>query len=178
MKRVLVIGSGGAGKSVLARRLHELTGLELIHLDRLYWKPGWVETPKDEWRETVAELLEGDGWIIDGNYGSTLEMRLAACDTVVYLCPPRLVCLGRALKRYYRHRGRTRPDMGPECPEKIDLEFLRWIWNFSRRDAPRIEKRLARAPERAAIVRLGSAAEVEEFLSAVEQGARGRRADP
>ena len=78
MKRVLVIGSSGAGKSTFSIRLSRETGLELIHLDRLFWNRGWVETPKDRWQEKVENILEGDEWIIDGNYSGTMEMRLAA----------------------------------------------------------------------------------------------------
>src|ERR1051326_8693301 len=88
-----------SGKSVLATRIAAQTGLPLIHLDALFWKPGWVETPRDEWRRTVEELVEGDAWVMDGNYGGTLDLRLAACDTVLFLDFPPIVCLCRVLKR-------------------------------------------------------------------------------
>src|SRR5947209_9630130 len=127
MRRVLVIGSGGAGKSTFARRLGKLLDLQVIHLDVNYWKPGWVETPKDEWRRKVEELAKGDAWIIDGNYSGTLDMRLAACDTVVFLDLPRTVCIRRVLKRVLTYRDGTRPDMAEGCTEKFDFEFLRWI---------------------------------------------------
>ncbi len=97
MKKVLVIGSGGAGKSTFAKRLSEKTGLEVIHLDQLYWQPNWVETPKDEWQEIVKEIIEGDEWILDGNFGGTMEMRIEACDTVIFLEMPRTVCVYRIL---------------------------------------------------------------------------------
>ena len=93
MRRVLLIGSGGAGKSTLARRIAARTGLPLIHLDALYWKPGWVETPAAPWRETVAGLLQRDTWVMDGNYGGTLDLRLAACDTAIFLDLPPRICL-------------------------------------------------------------------------------------
>ena len=91
MQRVIVIGSGGAGKSVFAARLAEGTGLPLIHLDALYWKPGWVAPAPDEWDETMRRLVAGERWIIDGNYSRTLEMRMAACDTAIFLDVPRAV---------------------------------------------------------------------------------------
>src|SRR6201995_1710403 len=115
MRRVLVIGSGGAGKSTFARRLGARLGLPGKHLDASYWKPGWVETPKEEWRRSVERLVEGDSWVIDGNYSGTLEVRLAACDTVVFLDLPRRVCIWRVLKRVLTYRDGSRPDMAEGC---------------------------------------------------------------
>lgn len=164
MRRVLVIGSGGAGKSTFAARLAEHTGLPLIHLDRLYWRPGWTEPPGDEWAETVEQLVQRERWIMDGNYGGTLERRLAACDTVVFLDLPRTVCLTRVLRRRIRFRGRARPDMTPGCPERLSWEFIRWIWTYPARRRPKILKRLyeLRAGQRAVILRSQRA--VEEFF--------------
>ena len=111
MNRVLIIGSGGSGKTTLARRLAERTGLPLIHLDALYWRPGWDPTPGDEWRARIAALVRGERWIIDGNYGGTLDLRLEACDTVIFLDVSRWVCLWRGDGRRFsiasRHSGRA-----------------------------------------------------------------------
>jgi adenylate kinase family enzyme len=104
MKRVVVIGSGGAGKSTFSRRLHAATGLPLIHLDRLFWRPGWTEMPNEEWRATNEMLVKAEAWIIDGNYGGTMDVRLAAADTIIFLDLPRLVCLYRVLKRLAAYR--------------------------------------------------------------------------
>ena len=119
MRRVLVIGSGGSGKTTVSRLLAEKTGLPLFHLDALYWRPGWVEPSKAEWLETVQRLIAGDRWILDGNYGGTLRLRLDACDTVVFLDLPRLVCLGNVVRRRLEHLGRTRVDIAAGCPESI-----------------------------------------------------------
>jgi adenylate kinase family enzyme len=164
MRRVSIIGSGGAGKSTVARELGVITGLPVIHLDRLYWKPGWTETPKDVWRETVQRLVQGDEWIIDGNFGGTMEIRLAASDTVIFLDFPRLVCTYRAVKRAITFRNRTRPDMGPGCNEKLDFEFVKWVWQFPGKTVPIIEERLSRLGSDAKLIRLRSPNEVEEFL--------------
>src|SRR2546430_13840192 len=88
MKRVLVIGSGGTGKTTVARRLAQRTGLPLIHLDLLYWRPGWQPTPGEEWHETVRRLVVGERWIMDGNYGGALALPVVASETVVFLPPP------------------------------------------------------------------------------------------
>ena len=165
MKKVLVIGSGGAGKSTFARRLGEKTGLEVIHLDQLYWKPNWVETPKDEWQEIVKEIIEGDEWILDGNFGSTMEMRIEACDTVIFLEMPRFVRVYRIFKRVAKYRNKTRPDMAKGCNEKFDFKFFGWIWNFEQITKPRIEKLLDKFQNEKTIIPLKSKREVENFFA-------------
>jgi adenylate kinase family enzyme len=164
MRRVLVIGSGGAGKSTFARLLGERTGLDVIHLDSVFWRPGWVETPAEEWRRTVEELLARDAWIMDGNFGGTLDLRLAACDTAIFLDRSRWLCLWRVVRRLVRFHGRRRPDMGPGCTESVDWEFLRWIWRYPRDSRPQVLARLAAAGPGKAVVSLRSEREVETFL--------------
>src|SRR3954466_4414965 len=111
MRKVLVIGPGGAGKSTFAKRLGELLKIEVLHLDKFYWRPGWVETPKSEWLKTIEELVEGESWIMDGNYSGTLDVRFTACDTVIFLDMSRALCLWRVLKRVIMYWKRSRPDM-------------------------------------------------------------------
>lgn len=139
--------------------------LPVIHLDKVHWKPGWVETPKDEWRTIVEDLIANDEWIIEGNYGGTMELRLAASDTVIFLDYPRHVCIYRALKRCFTYYNRTRPDMGPGCNEKVDLEFLGWIWNFPARTSPEIEKRLSALNDSVRVIRHRSPSQTAQFLS-------------
>ena len=166
MKRILVIGSGGAGKSTVATRLGQLLDLEVNHLDKFYWRPGWVETPPDEWSQVVADLISGESWIIDGNYGGTLEPRMQRCDTIVFLDMPRLLCLWRIVKRQLKYRGgRRRPDMGEGCPEKLDPEFVSWVWNYSRRTRPKVVELIRQHANGKRVVWLRSTAEVEKFLS-------------
>jgi adenylate kinase family enzyme len=132
MNRVLVIGSPGAGKSTLSHELAARTGLPLFHLDRLFWLPGWVERDRDEGRAELAQVLAGDRWIIDGNYGSTMPMRIARADTVVWLDYSTGLCLARVFKRWWQYRGVARPDMTEGCPENLNLEFLLYVLNFRR----------------------------------------------
>lgn len=169
MRRVLVIGSGGAGKTTLSRRLHEITGLPLIHLDAEYWQPGWVEMPKDQWREKVERLVERDSWIMDGNFGGTMDARFELSDTVIFLDTHRFICIYRALKRWVRYRGRSRPDMAPGCTESMDVDFLRWIWNYRKTSGKRVEAYLKRHEDSTRIVRLRSKRETEQFLSLLEE---------
>ena len=132
MKRVIIIGCGGAGKSTLARQLGAVTGLPVIHLDRLFWKPGWVEMPKDEFDRLLHREIEKEAWIMDGNFNRTLPERIACCDTVIYLDFNRVACLWGVLKRILTTYGTVRPDMGEGCPERVDLDFLKWVWNYNR----------------------------------------------
>jgi adenylate kinase family enzyme len=164
----MVIGSGGAGKSTLATRIGERTGLPVIHLDALYWRPGWVPTPADEWARTVARLAEGDAWVMDGNYGGTLDVRLRACDTVVFLDVPRLVCLWRVLGRRLRFHRRARPDVAAGCEEQLTWEFVRWIWTYPRRRRAGILERLHALGGEKRVEVLRSRADVERFLGAIE----------
>ncbi len=123
IKRVAIIGPGGAGKTTLARKLGARTGLPVIHLDRLYWSKGWVPTPRETWLEHQREVLAQERWIIDGNYGSTMALLLAAADTVIFLDTPRLRCLWRVLERVLSYRPGTRPDMAEGCHERFNLGF-------------------------------------------------------
>jgi adenylate kinase family enzyme len=162
---VLIIGAGGAGKSTVARRLGESLRIEVLHLDRLYWRPGWVETPKGEWRDKVRELVRRESWIMDGNYSGTLDIRLAACDTVVFLDLPRTLCLRRVVKRLLMYRRGGRPDMAEGCPERLSVEFLRWVWDYPNRSRPKVLEKLKAGGEGKRIIRLRSQAEVEKFLA-------------
>jgi adenylate kinase family enzyme len=143
MQRVLVLGCSGAGKSTVSDSLAAITGLPLIGLDRVFWRPGWEPTPSQEWQRTVAALCEGPCWIMDGNYSGTLPIRLARADTVIWLDYPRHICLRRALTRIAKGYGRVREGMAEGCRERFDLEFLRYIWNFNARSRPRIAGALA-----------------------------------
>jgi adenylate kinase family enzyme len=164
MKRILIIGSGGAGKSTLARRLGEVLNIEVFHLDKLYWQPNWIEPPKDDWKNTVEEILKRDSWIIDGNFGGTLEMRLQACDTAIFLDFPPVVCLYRILKRRLKYRNTNRPDMSVGCNEKVDLKFLGWIWNYRKINKPKVEELLRLVEGEKNIIRLQSNRQIKEFL--------------
>lgn len=164
MNKIVIIGSGGAGKSTLACRLGGVLGIEVIHLDRLYWQPGWIATPQEEWVDTVRELVSRDRWIIDGNYGASMETRLSASDTIIFLDFSRSACFRQIIKRWLRHRGSTRPDMTPGCCEKIDFEFARWIWQFPKRNRPFILGMIEKHSDGREVIMLRNQREVSDFL--------------
>lgn len=134
LKRILLIGSGGAGKSTLSKKLGELWMLPVVHLDKLFWQPGWQPLPRPEFIEKVKIELSKPEWIIDGNYDSSINLRAEHADLIIFLDYSNVLCVYRACKRAWINRGTTRSDMGEGCPEKIDWEFVRWIWRF-RKDA-------------------------------------------
>lgn len=128
--KIAILGHSGSGKSTLARKLGEKYGLPVLHLDSIQFRPGWVETTREEKREKLTAFLDANpgGWVIDGNYLKICaERRFDEADRILYLDFPRRICLFRVLRRWQMYRGVTRPDMGAGCEEKVDLEFLRWV---------------------------------------------------
>ena len=136
VKRVVVIGCPGAGKSTFAARLANRTGLPLISLDAAFWQPGWVPCQRDRWRETVVELSARESWIMDGNYSSTLDLRLPRADSLIWFRLPRWRCLTRVILRSTSTYGKVRPEMAAGCPERFDLDFFRFVWSFDRNEVP------------------------------------------
>lgn len=175
MRRVAVIGCGGAGKSTLARELGRRLQLLVLHLDEHYWRPGWRPKEPGAWRELQQTLVAGDAWVIDGNYLSTLGPRLTSADTVVFLDLPRWRCIWRVTRRLVAGRGRANTADG--CPERLGrrhLRFVNYIWRFRRDSRPRVMTALAACEPATTIFRLTSAREVRLFLRglAAEQAPR------
>ena len=164
MRRILVIGCCGAGKSVLARALGKKLELPVVHLDQLLFLPGWRERPHAEFDALLETELARDCWVMDGNFCRTLARRLEFADTVIFLRTSRLICLTGVLRRWIRYHGRSRPDLAAGCPEKIDPAFLRYVWNYEKVTRPRVEELLASRPERCRLIRLNSRREAEHFL--------------
>ena len=173
MKRVLIIGPSGSGKSTLARQLGEKLHLPVIHLDKHFWQPGWVGTPHQEWVDKITKLVAGERWILDGNYRHTLDIRLQAADTVIFLDLPRWLCSWRALKRRFQYMRQPRPDITEGCVEKIFdpnfPKFIRWIWGYTNRARPDVVQRLVDLGEEKQIIWLRSPREVKRFLNAPRQ---------
>ena len=163
MERILVIGCGGAGKSTLARQLGEKLNLPVVHLDRLYWKPGWVQESREEFDRKLSLELGKATWILDGNFNRTMPQRMAKCDTVIYLDFPRMTCLLGVMKRILTTYGKVRPDMGDGCPERFDLEFLQWVWNYNKNNREQIYRLLDGANHAQKII-LKNRYAVKQFL--------------
>jgi adenylate kinase family enzyme len=162
VQRVLVIGPCGSGKSTLARDLASRIDLPLFHMDQLNWKPGWVESSKDQIREKLFVITATNRWIIDGTYGGTLAERLERADTVIYLDFSIRLCVMRMLRRVWTYRGRARPDMTEGCPERFNLEFLIYLMRWNSGPKLRLEARLKGYEEK--IIRLKSPDALERWL--------------
>jgi adenylate kinase family enzyme len=165
--KIAIVGPSGSGKSTLARQLGEGLALPVIHLDAHFWSAGWVEAAEAQWRETVGSLVMGEQWIIDGNYSSTMDLRLPRAETIIFLDFPRWLCLLRVLRRWLAYYGDTRPDLPDGCPEKVDFEFLRWIWDYPQRSRPHTVALLQRLEQEKQIIRLQSPGAVRVFLQLV-----------
>lgn len=167
LRRIAIIGCGGSGKTVVARELSRRTGIEVTHLDALYWDADWQprQSPSD-WEALQRRLVASDAWIMDGNYGRTMDLRLAAADTVIFLDLPTHVCLRRVLlRRVGSLAGRRRAEIAGR--ERVSLSFLRWITGYRRKSRPKVVARLARLGPGTRLVTLKSQAEVEAYLSSV-----------
>ena len=167
MERVMIIGCGGAGKSTLARKLGEKTGLPVVHLDQIWWEPGnWQHLEKPEFDGRLCAEMEKEQWILDGNFNRTIEARLEKCDTVIYLDYPRIVCLKNWLGRVIRNWGHHRPDMGEGCAEWFDPEFARWIWNFNKKYRKHFYELLGDARDKRVII-LKSRRQADKYLKSL-----------
>ncbi len=169
MQRVLIIGPCGSGKSTLASALGERLALPIFHMDKLNWKPGWVEGGKDEIRRQLVDIVATERWLIDGNYGGTLGERLARADTVVYLDFPITLCVGRLLRRIWTYRGRTRPDMTQGCPERFDFGFLLYLIQWNSGPRPRTEAKLNGHESK--VIRLKNPAALQHWMATIGNAA-------
>jgi adenylate kinase family enzyme len=146
MRRVVILGCSGAGKSTFARALGRKLRLPVTHLDVLFWRPGWTEPEPEDFRAAVAQAVAGETWITEGNFvGRTFDLRLPRADTVIFIHQPRWLCLYRVLWRRLTS-PRTRPDVAPGCQENFNCPFYLWTWNFERQSQPRILAQAAAYP--------------------------------
>ena len=167
MKRILILGCSGAGKSTLARMLNKHFGFPIIHLDQHYWKPNWVESSKEEWEEKVKELIYGDEWIMDGNYGGTLDLRIPRADTIIFKDASTLTCLYRVTKRIIKYWGKVRPDMTEDCVERFDFEFFHYILMYNFTSKKSLFKKLKTLNEVKRLYIIKDNKELEELLTEI-----------
>ena len=158
MKKVIVIGCPGSGKSTFSRALHQKTGIPLYHLDMMYWNADKTTVEKSVFLERLSVALARDAWIIDGNYASTMERRLTACDTVIFLDYPLSVCLDGIRER----RGKPRGDM-PWVEQGEDVEFVEFIKSYNKQQRPAVLALLEKYRDKSVIV-FENRAQADAFL--------------
>lgn len=162
MKKAIVIGCPGGGKSTFARKLHSKTSLSLYHLDNLYWNADKTTVPKTVFLEKVQNILHSDEWIIDGNYGGSMEMRLAKCDTVFFLDFPTEVCLDGLASR----RGKPRTDMPWVEDDTVDEEFVSFVKQYNEESRPKVLELLKKYSDKNIVV-FKTRKEADNFINSI-----------
>ena len=145
--KIIVLGCSGSGKSTFAKRLHACTGLPLIHLDNIWWKPDRTHISRDEFDQQVAVLLQSEKWIIDGDYSRTYEVRFRACDTIIFLDYSEKECMNGIIHRV----GKSRTDI-PWVEDQIDPELVELVKNYNRDNRPILYSLIDKYPEKQALI--------------------------
>lgn len=163
-KKIIIVGSGGSGKSTFAKRLGAVTGLPVIHLDKEFWQPNWVETPRDEWIEKQKQFISGEEWIIDGNYDGTLEIRFCAAELVIFLDINPVVCVLSAVKRTGKKRSDLPQDLTePTVFSKDFRDFAKWIWSYPKTGKKKVLELHEKYPEKP-FLRIKSRRELKRYV--------------
>jgi len=171
MQRIVIVGSGGSGKSTLARQIGAVLGLDVVYLDRLLWKPGWVRVPVAQQEALVKKAVSGPCWIVEGDHIRTQPLRFAASDTIIFLDFPLWVCLRRTLKRFAVNYGSSRLGMAEGCPERLNWVLLRWVWRYPLDNRAQVISNIEAYGSGRKVVVLHSPKEAKQFLARLTQEA-------
>lgn len=174
-KKIIVIGNAGSGKSTFAALLGKKTKLPVVHLDQLFWKENWEITSHNEWINIVKEVIVQDEWIIDGNFNSTMELRMHYADMIIFFDISRFICMYSIVKRWLRHLNVARPDMNSGCKEGMKLKNLRIIFRllkntycFEKKHKPSILKRLEKFDDKPIII-INNRKMINEIIDKIEK---------
>lgn len=167
MKRVMIIGQPGAGKSTLARKMGDVTGLPVVHIDHIHWQSGWIERSRVEKTRLCRDIHSSDRWIFEGGHSSTWDERLDRCDTLIWLDVHIGTRMRRIVARTIGYFGRPRPDLPEGCDERFDRDFLLWVWETRHSGRRKMEKFFNAAPAGKNAHRLSTLGEVNRYLAAL-----------
>ncbi len=175
MERIMVMGCSGSGKSTLAQNLSKELGVDAIHLDSHFFVANWTPVPRDQFQKAIEECLKKDKWVMDGNFQRTLiDERIKRADTIIHLDFSTWNCLYGIIKRRIQYHGKTRPDGAENSQERIDLNLLKWVWNYNRDYHPELKKLLAESKGKRIIV-LKNRWEVDDFVEEVKKSVKENR---
>jgi adenylate kinase family enzyme len=164
------MGSPGSGKSTFARRLSHLTGIPVVSLDALYWKPGWQPSEAAEFEARLAEAVRRPRWIIDGDYiWWAGDIRRNVADAVIWFDLPRRTCMAGIMSRIATTYGRVRPEMAEGCPERINAEFFRYVWTYRREKRPKLLKYLEGLRADQSLICFIDRTQAEQYLANFER---------
>jgi len=168
MKRVMIIGNSGTGKSTLAKKLGGITGLPVYFGDQFQWMENWTARPAEERDTMFLEVIGREEWVIDGNYSSTMDARAARADTIIFMDFARASCLLRVGWRTLKYYGKNRPDMPKGCNERFDWEFCKWIWDYDARERMKALELTQSPPPGSTAHRFTRQSDVNPFLQLVQ----------
>ena len=169
LKKILVIGCCGAGKSTFSKKLHSILNLEIIHLDQYYHKPNWEEPEKAEWEKIVNSLVQKPSWIMDGNFSGTMDVRIKSADTIIYLDYPTLKCFWRVIIRIFKYHGVVRSDMANGCKEQFNLEFLHFVLTFNSKNRKRFIQKLNLIKDEKKVLVFKTDKQADKFLAQISE---------
>jgi adenylate kinase family enzyme len=165
MEKILIIGCPGSGKSTLSKKINKITKIPLYHLDLIYWKEDKTNIDKNEFISVLSDILKKDEWIIDGNYSSTMEMRIKSCDTIIFLDYPLDVCL----KGVNERKGTKRSDM-PWIETEDDISFIEFIKEYNSVNRPQVLALFNKYPEKKIYI-FKNRKEADEFVERLKRKA-------
>ena len=163
--RILILGCSGSGKSTLTRLISEKYDRPAVHLDVHFWKPNWVQTPTEQWREKVKKLVLPKSWVMDGTFSESFDLRFPAADLIIVVNLPRITCLYRAIKRVLKYsKANRRPDMADGCDETFDLDFYKYIWTYNKKVFPKVLDAIEKYDCKNKVIHLKTNQEVSRFI--------------